>query len=108
MGIFDLPAALDFVSKKTARPGEIIYIGHSMGTTMFFVYSSIYKNAKDTVQKMVGLAPAAYMGHVRSVIKYLAPFANNLEVNNHFLSDELIFKIIITHKLCFKPNCIDS
>lgn len=81
MGMYDLPAVFEFVAKKTQRKGEIIYIGHSMGTSMFFVYSSIYKDAKDYVKKMIALAPVAYMGHVKSPIKYLAPFANNIEVN---------------------------
>lgn len=80
MGIYDLPAVLEFITKKTKRPGEIIYVGHSLGTTMFFIYSSVFKSANTMVSKMVALAPAVYMNHVRSPIKYLAPFSNEIEV----------------------------
>lgn len=80
MGKYDLPAVLTFIGEQTNKTGEIIYIGHSMGTTMFFVYSSLYKNATRTVKMMVALAPVAFMSEVQSPIRYLAPFANDIEV----------------------------
>lgn len=85
MGVYDLPAALYYVSNMTQSPGEIIYIGHSMGTTMFFVLSSVRPQVAKNVKVMVALAPVAYMTHIRSPIKYLAPFVFDFQVstNNH-------------------------
>ncbi|CAH0561481.1 unnamed protein product [Brassicogethes aeneus] len=79
MGTYDLPAVLQYVSTHTNRPGEIIYIGHSMGTTMFFVFSSLKPQAAKNVKLMIALAPTAYMTHVRSPIRYLAPFSNDAQ-----------------------------
>lgn len=79
MAIYDLPGVLSFIGNYTNQTGEIIYIGHSMGTTMFFAYSSTHAKAPDTVKMMVALAPVAFMSDVRSPIKYIAPWANDIE-----------------------------
>lgn len=80
MGTKDLPAALYYVSNVTQRYGEIIYVGHSMGTTMFFVFSSLLPQATKNVKLMIALAPVAYMTHVHSPLKYFAPFSGDIEV----------------------------
>lgn len=80
MGTKDLPAALYYVSNITQKYGEIIYIGHSMGTTMFFVFSSILPQAAKNVKLMIALAPVAYMTHVKSPVRYFAPFSQDIEV----------------------------
>jgi len=80
MGVYDLPAVLNHVSNVTGKGGEIIYIGHSMGTTMFYIFSSIFPElAKNTVKMMVGLAPVAYCTHMKSPIRYFAPFVDDME-----------------------------
>ncbi|XP_025831371.1 uncharacterized protein LOC108737783 [Agrilus planipennis] len=79
MGVYDLPAALDYVGNVTNKHGEIIYIGHSMGCTMFFAFASILPEAAKTVKTMIALAPAVYMTHVRSPIRYLSPWINDIE-----------------------------
>lgn len=81
MGVYDLPAALYHVSNVTQKPGEIIYIGHSMGTTMFFVLSSLRPQVAKNVKLMVALAPVAHMTHIRSPVKYIAPFVFDIQVS---------------------------
>uniref|UniRef100_A0A6P7GTJ9 Lipase n=1 Tax=Diabrotica virgifera virgifera TaxID=50390 RepID=A0A6P7GTJ9_DIAVI len=79
MGIYDLPAIVSYISNITGKGGDLLYIGHSMGTTQFFVFSSLFpKLAAKHIKLMVGLAPTAYMTHIRSPIRYLAPFSNDL------------------------------
>lgn len=80
MGTRDLPAVLFYVGNVTEKYGEIIYVGHSMGTTMFFVFSSIFPKAAENVKLMVGMAPIAFMSHVQSPIRYFAPYSNDIEV----------------------------
>lgn len=80
MAIYDLPTELYYVSNITNKPGEIMYIGHSMGTTMFFVMSSILPQVARNVKLMVALAPVAYMTHIRSPIRYITPFVYDVEV----------------------------
>jgi len=36
MGVYDVPAVLNHILTTTGQP-DIYYVGHSMGTTMFFV-----------------------------------------------------------------------
>nr|CAI5829899.1 unnamed protein product [Callosobruchus analis] len=81
MGTRDLPAVLYYVSNTTNQLGELIYVGHSMGTTMFFVFSSLLPQAAKNVKLMVALAPVAYMTHIRSPIRYLAPFSSDIDVS---------------------------
>lgn len=81
MGIYDLPAALNYVSNINTQNGKIIYIGHSMGTTMFFIYSSLFPKEASQIEVMVAFAPVAYMTHLRSPVRYLAPFSKDFEVS---------------------------
>ncbi|KAK9875608.1 hypothetical protein WA026_009407 [Henosepilachna vigintioctopunctata] len=76
MGVYDLPAVIEHISNTTGRGGDILYVGHSMGTTMFFVFSSLKPEVAKLVKLMVSLAPVAYMKQVRSPIRYLTPFVN--------------------------------
>lgn len=80
MGTKDLPAALYHVSNETNRYGEILYVGHSMGTTQFFVFASMLPQVAKNVKLMTALAPTAFMAHIRSPIRYLTPFVYDFEV----------------------------
>lgn len=99
MGMHDLPAALYHVSNITDKPGEIIYIGHSMGTTMFFVLSSINPEAAKYVKLMIALAPIAYMTHIKSPIKYLAPFSSDFQVSRATIYTILLINASILHNI---------
>ncbi|KAJ8967499.1 hypothetical protein NQ314_002814 [Rhamnusium bicolor] len=41
----DLPAIIEAVANITGQKGNIIYIGHSMGTTTSYVYSIVKKES---------------------------------------------------------------
>ncbi|RZC36181.1 lipase 3, partial [Asbolus verrucosus] len=85
MGYYDLPASLYYVSNTTGKLGEIIYVGHSMGTTMFFVFASTRPQDAKNVKFMAALAPVAYMTHVKSPIRYLSPFTYDFEWLSKYL-----------------------
>ncbi|XP_045480546.1 lipase 3-like [Harmonia axyridis] len=100
MGVYDLPAVIQFISTTTGKGGEILYVGHSMGTTMFYVFSSLRPEIAKLVKLMVSLAPVAYMKNVRSPIRYLTPFiceeewiAKHLGIKQ-FLPDNKIMKLL--------------
>ncbi|KAJ9575526.1 hypothetical protein L9F63_007596 [Diploptera punctata] len=86
MGIYDLPAAIDFVLNVTGHK-TLFYIGHSMGTTMFYVMASTRPEYNSKIQLMVSLAPVAFVGHVKSPIRLLVPFRNDLEFISKYLGD---------------------
>lgn len=52
-----------------------------MGTTMNFVLLSEKPEYNEKIRLFVALAPVAYMTHVKSPIRFLAPFSKDIEVN---------------------------
>ncbi|RZC40345.1 Abhydro lipase domain containing protein, partial [Asbolus verrucosus] len=58
------------------RTGQkITYIGHSMGTTMSYVYASLKpEHANIHLKSIVSLAPVAYMDHITPLAKAIVPF----------------------------------
>ncbi|XP_066155779.1 gastric triacylglycerol lipase-like isoform X2 [Euwallacea fornicatus] len=76
IAIYDLPACIDFISKTTGGKGNLAYIGHSMGTTISYVYSILRaKHAKENLRVIVSLAPVAYPKNIRGLFKLLSPVA---------------------------------
>lgn len=43
-------------------------MGFSIGATTFLVLTSIYPEYNDKINIMIGLAPAAYMAHVKNPV----------------------------------------
>lgn len=81
MGIYDLPAEIDFVLEQTGET-QLIYMGHSMGTTMFWVMCAEKPKYNEKIKQMHALAPVAFMGKVRTPLRLLAPFVTEIEVRN--------------------------
>ncbi|GJQ83098.1 hypothetical protein Trydic_g20109 [Trypoxylus dichotomus] len=100
MGIYDLPASLNYVANVTKQGGELIYIGHSMGTTMFFIFASMLPKEASIIKIMVAFAPVAYMTHLKSPVRYFAPFSKDIEWLakhlglNEFLPNGRILKLL--------------
>ncbi|CAG9860945.1 unnamed protein product, partial [Phyllotreta striolata] len=98
MGTRDLPTVLYHISNTTDRYGDIIYIGHSMGTTMFFIFASEDPQAAKNVKVMSALAPTAYMTHMHAPVRYFAPYANDIQ----WLSKYLGFKRFLPNNKILK------
>lgn len=80
-GIYDLAAQIDYVLNKTGQE-KVVYIAHSMGTTMFFVLTSIFPEYNDKVELAMLMAPVAYLSSVKSpLIRMLAAYGKELEVS---------------------------
>ncbi|CAH1154350.1 unnamed protein product [Phaedon cochleariae] len=78
-GIYDLPAMTTYISKITGRKGDITYIGHSMGTTMSYIYSILRKkHAEEHLNGIISFAPVAYTRNVKGLYRFLSPFADTL------------------------------
>jgi lysosomal acid lipase/cholesteryl ester hydrolase len=89
MGIYDLPAVIDYILDRT-RKHDMYYIGHSMGTTMFFVLTSLKPEYNAKIRLMVAFAPIVFMSDVKSDISKLAVFSKT--------GVSLVVKA-----LCYKP-----
>ena len=83
MGKYDLPAAFDKVRNVTYAE-KLTYIGHSMGTTMFWVGLQENPELEDQVEQMIGLGPVAKVSHMKSPLRHLAPWINQIEVQLQF------------------------
>lgn len=62
MGIYDLPATVDYI-KKTTGVNSIYYTGHSQGTTILFVMLSELPDMNKSIRLAAFLAPSAYLSH---------------------------------------------
>jgi lysosomal acid lipase/cholesteryl ester hydrolase len=71
MGTLDLPAMIDFVLLKT-KVSQIDYVGHSQGTTQFFVMAAMRPEYNAKVRQMHALSPQAFLSHMKSPLMKLA------------------------------------
>jgi len=81
IGVYDLPATIDKIITMTKQP-KIQYIGHSQGSTSFFVMCSELPEYNEKVIFMQALSPTVYMQHTRSpVLKFLSLFKGKFGVS---------------------------
>jgi len=83
MGIYDLPATIDYILEYTNH-SQLYYIGHSMGTCMFFVMCSIRPEYNYKIRLQISLAPIAYVHHMQSMLNTLVPYAKQIQVRQCF------------------------
>lgn len=77
MAYYDIPAQVDYVISKTGQK-QMYYAGHSMGTTMFYVMNTLRPEYNVKFKAMFSLAPIAFMGKVRSPIRFITPFITKI------------------------------
>lgn len=65
IGVYDLPAAIDHILEKTKNK-KLHYIGHSQGTTAFFVMASELPEYNKKIILASALAPVTYLQNVKS------------------------------------------
>lgn len=82
MGVYDLPAMISYITNMTSQP-LYTYIGHSMGTTASYVMAAERPEIARMVRMIISLAPTAFMKHIKSPIRYLTPFAENIKVKSY-------------------------
>lgn len=81
IGVIDVPEMIDYVLAHTGF-NKLNYIGHSQGTTAFFVMCSERPEYNDKIILMNALAPVAYVSNLKSpLIRVFTPFLNSLEVS---------------------------
>ena len=79
MGLYDTPAIIDFVLKKTNTSQIEAYVGFSRGTTQFFAGASMkpeFYNKK--VNLFIGLAPVTRMSQGSFFFSSAAWFGSKL------------------------------
>ena len=72
---------IDTILQVTGKE-KVFYGGHSMGTTSFMVMSIKRPEYQEKVVSAHFLAPVAFVDHMTSPLRYVAPFANSIDVSS--------------------------
>ncbi|CAH1971160.1 unnamed protein product [Acanthoscelides obtectus] len=73
LALYDMVAYIEYVAKVTNQKGNIIYIGHSMGTTISYIYASERRrHANEHLRGMISLAPVAFINKIDPLVKRFA------------------------------------
>ncbi|XP_053616537.1 lipase 3-like [Plodia interpunctella] len=99
----DLPAVIDYIMEIKGWDVKINYIGHSMGTTVLFALLSTKTQYNKVLRAGFALAPVAYMTDIKSPIRLLARYSDNLEFllkllgANEFLPQNAVLRWLSKH-----------
>ncbi|XP_050443191.1 lipase 3-like [Adelges cooleyi] len=100
IGYYDVPATIDYILEQTNKE-QLIYVGHSMGTCIFFVMCSTRPEYNDKIRTQISLAPIAFVNNMKSVLlNSLVPYADkinkiaNLFTNGAFLPQNAASKLV--------------
>lgn len=64
MGLYDVPAEIDYILETSESDKLAAYIGHSEGTTQMFIGSSMKPDYfKEKVELFIGFAPIVRLDH---------------------------------------------
>lgn len=89
IAVRDLPAMIDYTLNTTGRE-NLLYLGHSQGTTTFFVMTSELPQYQNKIKAMFALAPVAYAYRLTSpALRILAPFSSQINVCKLYLETYL-------------------
>ena len=102
MGEYDIPAAIDLVLGETGSE-KLYYIGHSMGTTMFWVALNEHPELKDKIALMIGMGPVAKVKNMKSPLRFIAPYVHEADVSKHAI--KVINKIVLIFSNLFFRFC---
>ncbi|RZF48770.1 hypothetical protein LSTR_LSTR013719, partial [Laodelphax striatellus] len=102
MGQYDMPDQIDYILNKT-QTNKLYYIGYSMGTTAFYVMTSMNPEYNSKIDGMISLAPIAFLKHVKGimirVIKFFSSFiAYVLKLFN--------IRVVFSHPITFYNRSI--
>lgn len=99
IGVYDLPAMINYTLNVTGQE-RLYFIGHSQGTTAFYVMCSMKPEYNSKIKLMISLAPVAWLEHSKSpLVRIFSPAYNVLgyllsNFNTYTPSTEFFNKII--------------
>lgn len=100
---YDLPAVVDYIMDIKGWDVKINYVGHSMGTTILFAMLSTKTHYNKVLRAGFALAPVAFMTDIKSPIRLLAKYSDNLEYllkilgANEFLPQNSVLRWLSKH-----------
>ncbi|XP_017778066.1 PREDICTED: lipase member K-like [Nicrophorus vespilloides] len=95
MGNYDLPAVFDTIIKETNKRGEIIYVGHSQGTTEAMIYSITHRDeAKRNLKGLILICPVAKMNSTNKLLINFVKILDVLQIDHTGSSNNLLTAIL--------------
>lgn len=73
IGVIDIPTIIDYVLEQTGAE-SLYYAGHSQGTTVFYVMTSMLPEYNNKIKAHVSLAPIGFMNHMTSPLMRIMAF----------------------------------
>lgn len=71
---------IDHILSETEAE-KIVYVGHSQGTTVFYVMASTRPEYNSKIKVQISLAPIGAISHATSAFRYMAPYAKQIHVS---------------------------
>lgn len=65
IGRIDLPESIDYILGKTDQD-DLFYVGHSQGTTVFYVMCSVKPEYNEKIIAQFSMAPVAFLSNIVS------------------------------------------
>lgn len=81
VGLYDVPSEIDYILATTGKEG-IHYIGHSMGTVVFWIAMSEHPEYNSKIHSMLAMGPVAFLNGTVSPIRHFAGIATELAVRS--------------------------
>jgi len=84
MGLYDLPANIDFVLNKTGK-NQTVYVGHSQGTEQFWISNILREDVGPKIAAMAAFAPVMSVAHANSpAINFIFKLGIDTFLTKHF------------------------
>jgi lysosomal acid lipase/cholesteryl ester hydrolase len=90
MAEYDLPAMIDYIydvksqEDKANFDHDLLYVGHSMGGTIFYAMMATKLEYNTKVRAAFLLAPVTYMAGLKAIYTWVAPLAKPIQVVEYF------------------------
>ncbi|KAH8362794.1 hypothetical protein KR084_001107 [Drosophila pseudotakahashii] len=116
IGYFDIAAVIDYTLSTENGQGQegIHYVGHSQGTTVFFVLMSSRPEYNQKIKTAHMLAPVAFMDHMDDMmVNTLSPYLGFHNVySTLFCSQEFLpyndFVLALMYSVCLPGSIVSS
>lgn len=90
MGIYDLPAIIDYILDETEQP-SLSYYGYSMGTTMSYVLLSMLPEYNKKIDLLLSAAPVVFWKHeLKKAMKFTDAIFPPLQVRDYHIDKLLL------------------
>ncbi|CDW75296.1 lipase member k [Stylonychia lemnae] len=89
MALYDVPANLKYILDKT-KATQVIYIGHSQGTTQWFLANILDKDLTQYFKVFVGVAPVMSVNHMTSFLSQTLDAMNAAAIASE-VSDSILY-----------------